>query len=270
MSTDVGTRGEREQRGSGSEGPVRDYLQPSPYCDWGHPAIRHLATTLTQGYQTEREQAVRLFEWVRDHVVFTISDWQYRASETLALGRGTCTNKANLFVALARAVHIPAGYYDLRVVGKAYFGPIVPPRLRRWIRDESTHVQAGLYLRSTARWVRCDPSDDAGLAGSIAHLNPQSHLAVWDGETDGVPALWAEHILRMRGPLSSIEDLFHKRPRLPRPLRRLGNLYLDYLRRHAATLPTCEAVEAGFVHELRQRASPYYLLYLALALGGGR
>src|SRR5690348_2856812 len=80
------------------------YLAPTPWCDADHPVVAHLAREITRGARTQVEAAAALFAWVRDELVYTMGDWNWKASETLALRTGTCSNKANVLVAFARAL----------------------------------------------------------------------------------------------------------------------------------------------------------------------
>jgi transglutaminase-like putative cysteine protease len=248
--------------------PPAEFLQESQYCDWTHPAIGALGRLLTQRCASDTEKAICLFEWVRDEVMFVIRKWNDRASHTLAVRGGTCTNKTNLLVALARSVGIAAGYHVLRVNGKEYFGPITPLPLRKKIRARSTHVHAALYLNG--RWVRCDPTDDQALARNTTHLNPQSYVVQWDGERDGLLKIEPGHILEDSGPLAQIDDILAKRPRLPGRLFRLGNLYVRFLRAYGGTFATQDALERAFVRWLQTHAPVSYLVYLAAAYGKAR
>lgn len=247
---------------------VGPFLDVSAACDWQHPTIRHLAAQLTQGCATETERATRLFHWVRDEITFQVGDWQYIASATLAVRRGTCSNKANLLVALARATGIPAGFHVMRVDGKRYLGPIVPPTLRKFIAARSIHVYATLQVEG--HWLRCDPSDDRRFAENTAHLNPQSRLVAWDGQHDAVVQLDPAHVYEDQGPLVSIDHLLTTPRRVPAVVVRMGNLYIHFLREHGHQFRSHAALERAFRVWLRTRAPGLYLLYHLAALGRER
>jgi transglutaminase-like putative cysteine protease len=104
------------------------FLQPSLYCDWQHPAIQQLMRNLTTHARSERDAARELFTWVRDHILFRVGHWNATASDTLAEREGTCSNKANLMVALARASGIPAAYYVQKVRGRNILALSCPSR----------------------------------------------------------------------------------------------------------------------------------------------
>ncbi|WP_306324048.1 MULTISPECIES: transglutaminase family protein [unclassified Streptomyces] len=227
--------------------------------------MRRLAVELHAG-RDPRETAVAAFHHVRDGIRYRIGDWQQTASQTLELGEGTCTNSANLLVALLRSVGIPAGYGVMRVRGREYFGPIALPRLARMVSEVSRHVYACVHL--DGRWVRCDPSDDLALSLGSAHLNPQSRPVEWDGERDAVLHLDADHIQEDVVPVADISALMAKRMR--RTLRltvRLGNLYMDFLREHGARMRTTEEADKHFTAWLRDHHPTLHLLYRALPEG---
>ncbi|MDQ3357003.1 MAG: transglutaminase-like domain-containing protein [Actinomycetota bacterium] len=85
---------------------------------------------------------MRLYRFVRDEIPYAFGPWGVRASQTLAQGTGTCTNKANLLVALLRAAGIGAAYGVLRVDTQHYFGPIGPDFLTR--RGRSPRKRKGV------------------------------------------------------------------------------------------------------------------------------
>jgi transglutaminase-like putative cysteine protease len=235
------------------------YLQSTVYSDSEHPDIQRWAWTLTTDCATDVERACQLFYWVRDAIAFHVSDWNYPASATLARRCGTCSNKANLFVSLARALNIPGGFHVMRVDGKAYFGPIVTPTLRRQIRTRSLHVYAGVLLNG--QWVRCDPSDDKAFSTNTQHLNPQSTLVEWDGVRDALLQLDRHHILDDQGPVATIDPLLARKPRLPTYMARLGNLYIQFLREHGAAHHTLAELEPAFIRWLWRHTPPLGVVY---------
>lgn len=78
--------------------------------DTEHPQVRSLAIRLTEGKTLPEEKLKGLFFFVRDEIKFGFPPkWDaVKASETLSYGRGYCTTKATLMVALCRASGIPA------------------------------------------------------------------------------------------------------------------------------------------------------------------
>lgn len=82
----------------------------SQLADDRHPLVRAMAAQLTAGETDLRGRLQRIFRYVRDDVKFGFpanGDF-VRASETIVLGYGQCNTKTTLFLALCRALDIPA------------------------------------------------------------------------------------------------------------------------------------------------------------------
>ncbi len=87
-----------------------DFLGATPLIDTGHHRVENAAQKLTADLSTDREKAVAIHRFVRDEIEygFTRSFYEQKASAVLRSGRGFCTSKTTLFVALLRASGIPA------------------------------------------------------------------------------------------------------------------------------------------------------------------
>lgn len=92
---------------------MKQYMEPTEYIDWCHPAVLEKAQSLRAGETNKTEIARRCFEFVRDEIKHS---WDYklgpvtcRASEVLEHGTGYCYAKSHLLAALLRASGIPAG-----------------------------------------------------------------------------------------------------------------------------------------------------------------
>ncbi len=242
------------------------FLQETWYCDYSDPVIKGLAADLQADTRDDREAAVAMFRFVRDAVRYEVGNWQRSAVETLAHASGTCTNSANLLVALLRSAGIPAGYGLMSVRGREYFGPIAPRRLSRLVAEVSRHVYACVELDGV--WVRCDPSDDRALSLGTVHLNPQSRMVDWDGTRDAMLNLSPHHILDDRAPVADIDGLMAKPMR--RAMRvpvRIANHYMDFLRAEGAGMRDAAEAEQQFERWLRGRHPALYLAYRALPAG---
>src|SRR5215510_2504072 len=108
-----------------------EWLGATEYCDHEHPRILAVAGVLTRGTRDSREAARALFYWVRDNVRYAVGLQPQRASETVQLRQGACSNKANALVALLRASGIPACFHVMRVDTLGYFGAVCPRRITR-------------------------------------------------------------------------------------------------------------------------------------------
>jgi transglutaminase-like putative cysteine protease len=130
------------------------YLEASEIVDWRSPEIIALAQDLTGGLETDVEQAMRLYQWVRDeiphskdagHEVVTC-----RASDVLRQRTGICYAKSHLLAAMLRAVGIPAGFcYQVLRKDPPYQGTEV-------------HGLNGIFLRGLGRWIRVDARGNTG------------------------------------------------------------------------------------------------------------
>lgn len=103
---------EREQPGLYREGgeDLERWLSPSELIDSDNAALITEAEKLTVDGDRAVEQARRIQRFVIDHLDFKVYRDHFRdkASETYEMGYGTCVNHARLFVALSRAVDLPA------------------------------------------------------------------------------------------------------------------------------------------------------------------
>ena len=206
------------------------YLAPTTMCDADHPAVRHVATEVTRGARTQREAAVALFYWVRDEVAYTMGDWSWRASDTLAMRLGTCSNKSNLMVAMARAIGIPAGFHVQYVETSSYFSGGFIPMVEAIARDVAIHVYVTLFL--DGRWVRCDPTDDLALCEAIEAFVPHARALDFDGEHDAVIPFAAGSIQSDRGPLADIDGQLSRPARIEEGQKRMFAAYVAYMREH--------------------------------------
>lgn len=91
-------------------GEKPDWVSASFYIDSDHEVIAAKASELCEGLSSRLEKAKMLHNYVYNHVALKI----YRdasldkASKTEELGYGTCMNASRLFIALCRAVDVPA------------------------------------------------------------------------------------------------------------------------------------------------------------------
>lgn len=239
--------------------PSQEFLETTYYCDLHNPAIRHLAERLTLDLTTDKTKAVRLFYWVRDNILYGVGNWRKKASETLKSHVGTCTNKANLLVALLRASDIPAGYRVLRVKGRDYFGPIAPPSLRHRVRANTIHIHAYAFLNE--KWIKCDPSDDIVLSQKTNYFNPQSKAVEWDGENDAELNLDPIHIIEDLGLFSNVDNFIGKRPHYSKAtVVSLGNLYIQFLRGYEEIIHDVNILERHFKRWLLEHHPLHYVI----------
>lgn len=99
---------------------MKQYLEPSRYLDWQHPAVFAKAKALANGAGDAVQITKACFTFVRDEIKHS---WDYKlnpvtckASDVLAHGTGYCYAKSHLLAALLRANGIPAGLCYQRLV----------------------------------------------------------------------------------------------------------------------------------------------------------
>jgi RND superfamily putative drug exporter len=191
---------------------LAETLAASPFCDHQEPSIRAALEALRErAPDGDIALAVAVFEFVRDEIVYAFGPWGVPASRTLGDRAGTCTNKANLLVALLRAAGVPAAYGVLRVNAREYFGVLGPRFLSRQVSSESVHVYAAAHL--DGRWVKCDPSTDRELSERTAHFSAQTRLIDWDGRVDSMDFLDPRHVYADLGLYANIDELLARPPR---------------------------------------------------------
>ena len=193
-------------------------------------------------------------------VHYRVGLWSRKASETLAERSGSCTNNANLFVALLRASHIPAAYVVLRVKGQEFFGPVTPPTLKKRISEKALHIYTQVYLN--AKWIKCDPSTDVSLSQKTSYFNPQSNLVDWNGEHDALLNLNPSHILEERNLLSNIDEIISKKPHTAKGIViEVANLYIKFLRHNPKRINHPNELEPLFKSWLKEYSLRHHYFY---------
>ena len=119
---------------------LAEFLEPEPLVQSADPAIRNLAVRIAGDTHDPRVAAERLVRWVHDSLEKRISFSVPDAMQVLRLRAGDCNEHTQLYVALARALGIPAR----SVAGLAY------------VRGKFYyHAWPEVYL---AEWVPVDPT----------------------------------------------------------------------------------------------------------------
>lgn len=139
---------------------MKQYLVPTPTFDCDSEPIAGKAQELTQGLETDIDKAKALFYFVRDAIDYNLyvkkhMPEHFRASNTLARGKGYCVQKAVLLVALARAAGIPARLGCAKIRNH-----LVPQRVLDILKSNvfPWHGYAELYL--DGKWVKATPAFD--------------------------------------------------------------------------------------------------------------
>ncbi len=133
-----------------SERELQDYIQPDNRIESNDPLIIAKAQELTQGCETSFQIVQKLFEFVNMYITYDTSD-AYRnkgALSALQTGRGVCEEYSTLFVALCRALNIPA-----RVI-TGYNADILEKNAEIDSR-KVYHAWPEIYVEETG-WVPCE------------------------------------------------------------------------------------------------------------------
>jgi hypothetical protein len=243
------------------------FLRETPFCNFFDPQIGCLTEVFGRKGRDEREIAVEVFEFVRDAIAYEVGNWQRTASDTLRRRKGTCTNSANLMVALLRRLGIPAGYGVMIVSGREYFGAVVPARLVGQIAKQSKHVYVCVRLED--QWLRCDPSDDWALSTASHHINPQCSPVAWNGRHDALLNLDPRHIVNECFPLADIDELISRSMRLRMQIPvRIGNYFIEFLRQQGSSIQSPEQVEERFDDWIHEAHPVLHRLYRMLPVRG--
>jgi transglutaminase-like putative cysteine protease len=163
---------------------LRPYLEPTRYIDSDHPDVVAEAARLTRGCTSERDKLARIYAFVRDMPYDILASFRYlaegkrQASDVLHAGHAFCMGKASSFVALCRAVGIPArvGFQQLHCPDK----PFMSEEVRRLWGDRTLpwHSLGEAYLGG--RWLKLDATIDS----VTAQAKGRPYTQEFDGEHD--------------------------------------------------------------------------------------
>ncbi len=167
---------------AGTPEPTSDYLKPTEFFDFEAASVQEFADKAVASSRTDVEKAVALYYAVRDTIRYDpyrdkLDRESYRASNLLAVKAGFCLPKANLLIALARAVNIHAAIGLSNVVNH-----LCTDRLRRIMGGKNLflhHGYAVLYLED--QWVKAAPAFNVELCERF-HVLPTE----FDGKADAL------------------------------------------------------------------------------------
>ncbi|MBI4448810.1 transglutaminase domain-containing protein [Candidatus Woesearchaeota archaeon] len=130
---------------------LRPYLSPTTLADYEDPAITNLAWELSAGEDDLYTVVNKLATWVHDNVKYDLSTTtvsaSIKASQVLRDRAGVCDELTNLFIALTRAIGIPARF----ISGLAYTNS------DEFLNPWGAHGWAEVYFPGTG-WVAFDPT----------------------------------------------------------------------------------------------------------------
>jgi len=144
------------------------------HCDSEHSAIQQVAAFLRG--EDDWESAIHIWEFVRN-LPYRFGFWRMKASQTLELGFGMCTTKANLQVALLRALGIESQFGESQVHSK-YVIPFLPPAYRTNTRKDIRHYFGVVKL--DGQWFISDASFSKEALQILAEVHSQLSYLVYD------------------------------------------------------------------------------------------
>ena len=239
---------------------TEDFLKETEFCDFSNKEIKNLSEEIAKNCKNDREFAVSAFYWVRDNILYRVGNWQRKASETLKEKEGTCTNKANLLVALLRSNNIPAGYGIMKTHGQRYFGPISVPMLNKFIGKTSVHAFALVYM--DGKWIKCDPSTDKEFSVATSYFNYTTNLVDWDGNNDAMMNFKEEDVIKKEYPISNIDPWMTKKSKNSKgiPLK-IAHIYIKFARENKQKVSSSEEFETLFKNYLKSHNFFYFYLF---------
>lgn len=180
---------------------MEEYLKPTYYIDYDHPAVAEFASRNSESGKTEIEKAVQLYYAVRDGIRYNPYSMEpgkksMKASSVLNRGNGYCVAKAVLLAACARSQKIPArlGLADVK-------NHLTTKRLMRLMGTDVYiyHGYTELFLNN--KWVKATPAFNLELCNNF-NVRPLE----FDGTKDSI---------------------FH-------PFDKSGNKHMDYVKDHGS------------------------------------
>jgi hypothetical protein len=215
------------------------FLECTELCDWDNPEVMRAAENITKGSASQEEAALKTFCFVRDDIVFSISDSRTKASQTLKSRAGECGTKTNLHIALLRASGIPARFRISRCRSAALEG-VIPDWLYSRMPEVVSHFWPEAYL--SGRWVACEGLFDKALYEALLRRGTIDRQQIptidWDGRTNLM--LLKHWVVEDLGTMTSFDDVYEmidanrKEEGLPPRIveRVFGRLIYSSFRRH--------------------------------------
>lgn len=227
-------------------------------------SVQEVTRQATVGLVTEREKAIALHDYVRDHVKFGFTKY-FDAAEpdyTLTCGIGHCNPKGRLMVSLFRAIGLEA-YQHFVAIPKDILVDALPPS-RRWLLPaELSHSYVEVKVEGA--WCALDSYiiDTALLKAAQARLAKEGRALgygvradgtnVWDGRSNAFSQFDQGMMIEDHGRVDDLEAYFRTRKYRHQVLRVLFNTMFrltgDFVlpainsqyRRHHRDYPASEA-----------------------------
>ncbi len=163
---------------SGCQGELPQmFNQPELHIESANPQIVALASKLSQGQGTVCQKVRAFYDYIGNTLVYTYNGANWGAQAALGPMGSDCTEYTDLLVALSRAQHIPARYFE----GLLYLDAGTSSLAR------IEHAWPDVYM-PTAGWVALDPTLgrlQVNRDKYFAHYTPD-HIIVTQGVNPSV------------------------------------------------------------------------------------
>jgi len=147
---------------------LEKYLRPSEICDFDKEIIREKTGEIISEAKTDGEKTEKILEFCQNQILFAYGNWNEKASEVLERGKGMCSGKNNLAVAMLRAAGIPARHKKVILERESELWKFVSERDTLLAKVCSTlpqrrdHIVLEIYL--DGNWELKDVTRDGLLA----------------------------------------------------------------------------------------------------------
>ena len=190
---------------------LEEYVEPTEFCDCSSVEIIEKSNSLVGHSSIPKDAAIKIFNFVRDEILFIADRADERASHTLQKGSGFCVTKSNLQIALLRAIGIPARYHHVHL-RKEILSGVIPESIINLIPNGviTYHPWCECYINDN--WVSCEALYQKEL---IAELRQGGFITYeqipsidWDGETDLI--ICTAWIVEDMGVSQNMDNIFRK------------------------------------------------------------
>ena len=158
-----------------------EYLKPTFYINSQSEVVLNLAQELSAGLYEKVDIAIKIFNFVRDNIKYTVDITRYespddmKASSTIQRKYGFCIPKSIALIALLRANEIPSRLHCADIINHR-----IPPHIQEVLQTNVMmfHTYAEVYL---GRWIKITPSFHTPLCER--HNFP---VCIFDGVNDAI------------------------------------------------------------------------------------
>ena len=181
--------------------------------------VREAVEGVTAELATEREKAIALHDYVRDHIKFGFNRYFDRSKPnyTLEQSIGHCNPKGELMVALFREAGLEAHHHFV-VLPNDIINGVIPPGMRWLIPAELSHCYTEVKVEGT--WCKIDSyvldgpllraaqaklSEEDRTCGYGIHAHSTNH---WDGRSHAFSQLDKDMMLQDHGRIDDLRTYY--------------------------------------------------------------